>query len=58
LKPLETAILVCGQHHVTIVVAIIREGTLKPEELTRLVVCCVQKLTVNILCFMKIQKFL
>jgi len=58
LKPLETAILLYGQHHVTIVFANIREGTLRPEEITRLFVCFVQELTVNILCFMKIQTFL
>jgi len=45
LKPLETAILVYGQHHVTIVFANIRDETLTPEEITRLFVCFVQKLT-------------
>jgi hypothetical protein len=45
LKPLETAILVYVQHHVTIIFANIREGTLRRKEITRLFVCFVQERT-------------
>ena len=58
MKPLEKTIFVYVQHHVIIIFANMREGTLRRREITWLFICFVRELTVNILCFMKIQKFL